>query len=104
MSTSPLIALGSRLLPLMEQVQDPQFQPQQGDTIIVEVNNRLITESFAIHWHGIRQVELYFPFSHLSFFFLNQYLQTLCMINFSCLLICAIHHREERLGVMEQHG
>lgn len=82
----------------------PTISAQQGDTIIVEVNNRLITESFAIHWHGIRQVELYFPFSHLSFFFLNQYLQTLCMLNFSCLLICAIHHREERLGVMEQHG
>jgi FtsP/CotA-like multicopper oxidase with cupredoxin domain len=47
----------------------PTISAQQGDTIIVEVNNRLITESFAIHWHGIRQVELYFPFSHLSFFF-----------------------------------
>ncbi|KAK4583972.1 hypothetical protein RGQ29_021909 [Quercus rubra] len=33
----------------------PTILAQQGDTVIVNVKNKLITESFAIHWHGIRQ-------------------------------------------------
>ncbi|KAB1209571.1 L-ascorbate oxidase [Morella rubra] len=33
----------------------PTILAQQGDTIIVEVTNSLITENLAIHWHGIRQ-------------------------------------------------
>lgn len=34
----------------------PTIQAQEGDTIIVEVNNSLLTENLAIHWHGIRQI------------------------------------------------
>jgi hypothetical protein len=37
----------------------PTIQAQEGDTVIVEVNNNLLTENLAIHWHGIRQVGLY---------------------------------------------
>ncbi|KAL5556394.1 hypothetical protein UlMin_038630 [Ulmus minor] len=33
----------------------PTIQAQQGDTIIVELKNSLLTENVAIHWHGIRQ-------------------------------------------------
>lgn len=36
----------------------PTILGQQGDTIIVEVTNQLLTENLAIHWHGIRQVQL----------------------------------------------
>ena len=34
----------------------PTIQAQQGDTIIVELKNSLLTENLAIHWHGIRQI------------------------------------------------
>ncbi|KAJ1398632.1 Multicopper oxidase, type 1 [Sesbania bispinosa] len=34
----------------------PTIQAQEGDTVIVEVNNKLLTENLAIHWHGIRQI------------------------------------------------
>ena len=34
----------------------PTITARQGDTVIVEVTNRLLTEGLAIHWHGIRQV------------------------------------------------
>ncbi|KAL3721671.1 hypothetical protein ACJRO7_034067 [Eucalyptus globulus] len=34
----------------------PTILARQGDTIIVEVTNRLVTENLAIHWHGIRQI------------------------------------------------
>ncbi|CAI9780945.1 unnamed protein product [Fraxinus pennsylvanica] len=34
----------------------PSIIAQQGDTIIVELKNSLITENVAVHWHGIRQV------------------------------------------------
>lgn len=44
----------------------PTILAQQGDTVIVNVKNKLITESFAIHWHGIRQVDLHLPFSYPS--------------------------------------
>jgi len=37
----------------------PTIQAQEGDTVVVEVNNKLLTENLAIHWHGIRQVGLY---------------------------------------------
>lgn len=33
----------------------PTIDAQQGDTVVV-VNNSLLTENAAIHWHGIRQV------------------------------------------------
>ncbi|XP_074306444.1 L-ascorbate oxidase-like [Silene latifolia] len=34
----------------------PTITAQQGDTVVVEVTNGLITENLAIHWHGIRQI------------------------------------------------
>ncbi|XP_054805541.1 L-ascorbate oxidase-like [Prosopis cineraria] len=34
----------------------PTIQAQEGDTIVVELKNSLLTENFAIHWHGIRQI------------------------------------------------
>lgn len=34
----------------------PTILAQQGDTVIVELKNSLLTENVAIHWHGIRQV------------------------------------------------
>lgn len=34
----------------------PTILAQQGDTIVVELKNSLLTENIAIHWHGIRQV------------------------------------------------
>ncbi|XP_051141047.1 L-ascorbate oxidase-like [Andrographis paniculata] len=33
----------------------PSIVAQQGDTIVVELKNSLLTENVAIHWHGIRQ-------------------------------------------------
>lgn len=35
----------------------PTILAHQGDTIIVELKNSLVTENIAIHWHGIRQVQ-----------------------------------------------
>ncbi|KAL9329668.1 hypothetical protein ACSQ67_004671 [Phaseolus vulgaris] len=34
----------------------PTIQAQEGDTVVVQVNNTLITENLSIHWHGIRQI------------------------------------------------
>ncbi|OVA06999.1 Multicopper oxidase [Macleaya cordata] len=34
----------------------PSIIAQEGDTIIVELKNSLLTENVAIHWHGIRQI------------------------------------------------
>ncbi|ERM94240.1 hypothetical protein AMTR_s00010p00213750 [Amborella trichopoda] len=34
----------------------PSIVAEQGDTIVVELTNRLLTENIAIHWHGIRQI------------------------------------------------
>ncbi|RYR65978.1 hypothetical protein Ahy_A03g011907 isoform B [Arachis hypogaea] len=34
----------------------PTIQAEEGDTVVVEVNNSLVTENLAIHWHGIRQI------------------------------------------------
>ncbi|MQM14814.1 hypothetical protein Taro_047749 [Colocasia esculenta] len=34
----------------------PTIDAQQGDTVVVEVKNGLLTENVAIHWHGIRQI------------------------------------------------
>lgn len=36
----------------------PTIVAKQGDTIVVEVKNSLMTENLAIHWHGIRQVNM----------------------------------------------
>lgn len=40
----------------------PTIEAEQGDTVIVEVKNTLLTENLSIHWHGIRQVTLKFLF------------------------------------------
>ncbi|XP_021714136.1 L-ascorbate oxidase-like [Chenopodium quinoa] len=34
----------------------PTITAEEGDTIVVEVTNNLVTENTAIHWHGIRQI------------------------------------------------
>ena len=34
----------------------PTITAHQGDTVVVEVTNSLVTEGLTIHWHGIRQV------------------------------------------------
>lgn len=34
----------------------PTITAEQGDTVVVEVTNHLLTENTAIHWHGIRQI------------------------------------------------
>ncbi|XP_010680584.3 L-ascorbate oxidase [Beta vulgaris subsp. vulgaris] len=34
----------------------PTITAEQGDTVVVEVTNGLLTENLAIHWHGIRQI------------------------------------------------
>uniref|UniRef100_A0A7N0T6V5 L-ascorbate oxidase n=2 Tax=Kalanchoe fedtschenkoi TaxID=63787 RepID=A0A7N0T6V5_KALFE len=34
----------------------PTIVAQQGDTVVVELTNSLLTENVAIHWHGIRQI------------------------------------------------
>ncbi|KAF8017583.1 hypothetical protein BT93_H2691 [Corymbia citriodora subsp. variegata] len=34
----------------------PSILAQQGDTVVVEVTNGLVTENLAIHWHVIRQI------------------------------------------------
>ncbi|KAJ6791887.1 putative L-ascorbate oxidase [Iris pallida] len=34
----------------------PTIIAEQGDTVVVEVQNGLLTENTAVHWHGIRQI------------------------------------------------
>ncbi|KAK1351301.1 hypothetical protein POM88_054488 [Heracleum sosnowskyi] len=34
----------------------PTIRATQGNTVIVELKNNLLTENVAIHWHGIRQI------------------------------------------------
>ncbi|OMO70931.1 Cupredoxin [Corchorus capsularis] len=34
----------------------PTIRAKAGDTIVVELTNRLHTEGVVIHWHGIRQI------------------------------------------------
>ena len=34
----------------------PTITAEQGDTVVIDVKNALLTENLAIHWHGIRQV------------------------------------------------
>ncbi|CAN6195691.1 unnamed protein product [Urochloa humidicola] len=38
------------------QTPGPTIRATQGDTVVVRVNNSLLTENVAIHWHGIRQI------------------------------------------------
>lgn len=37
----------------------PTINAEVGDTIVVELKNHLLTENVAIHWHGIRQVNIF---------------------------------------------
>ena len=48
----------------------PTIFAQQGDTIIAEVTDKLFTDGVTIHWHGIRQVELYTHTHTLMYLFL----------------------------------
>lgn len=43
----------------------PTIRARAGDTVVVELTNKLYTEGVVIHWHGIRQV---FLITILSFF------------------------------------
>lgn len=38
------------------QFPGPTLRAQAGDTIVVELTNKLSTEGVVIHWHGIRQI------------------------------------------------
>lgn len=56
----------------------PTILAQQGDTIVVELKNSLLTDNIAIHWHGIRQVSV--PLRHAAF--------CICWLN-----CCSFHYR-----------
>ncbi|ESW04996.1 hypothetical protein PHAVU_011G143000 [Phaseolus vulgaris] len=36
----------------------PTIQAQEGDTVVVQLNNTLMTENLSIHWHEIRQTSI----------------------------------------------
>ncbi|MBA0853988.1 hypothetical protein Goshw_024655, partial [Gossypium schwendimanii] len=38
------------------QFPGPTIRAKAGDTIVVDLTNKLHTEGVVIHWHGIRQV------------------------------------------------
>ena len=38
------------------QYPGPSFRAREGDTIVVEIENKMPTENVVIHWHGVRQV------------------------------------------------
>ena len=46
----------------------PIIHAQQGDTVVVNLTNTLLTENVAVHWHGIRQVVSFLPFNHSHYF------------------------------------
>nr|CAD1825202.1 unnamed protein product [Ananas comosus var. bracteatus] len=46
------------------QTPGPTIVAEQGDTVVVEVKNSLLTENVAIHWHGIRQPGTYLYHAH----------------------------------------
>lgn len=37
----------------------PTIRARTGDTISVELTNKLLTEGVVIHWHGIPQVRIH---------------------------------------------
>lgn len=45
----------SVLIAINEGFPGPTIQAEAGDTIVVELENKLPTEGVVIHWHGIRQ-------------------------------------------------
>jgi hypothetical protein len=63
------------------QFPGPTIRANAGDTIVVELTNKLSTEGVVIHWHGIRQVR--FCFVLLCFTFsLSLSPSSFSMINF----------------------
>eukprot|EP00249_Psilotum_nudum_P030466 c43110_g1_i1 orf=2-400(-) len=44
------------LITINGQYPGPTIRAQEGDTIVVAVENLMATEAFVIHWHGIRQI------------------------------------------------
>ncbi|KAL9276933.1 hypothetical protein ACSQ67_025518 [Phaseolus vulgaris] len=42
----------------------PTIQAQEGDTVVVQLNNTLMTENLSIHWHEIRQPGIYLYHAH----------------------------------------
>ena len=42
------------------QFPGPTIRAVAGDTIVVDLTNKLHTEGVVIHWHGIRQVSFVF--------------------------------------------
>ena len=73
----------------------PTILAEEGDTVIVELTNGLLTENVAIHWHGIRQVEQRFIYN--VFFFLS-----LSGLNFAVLIVHLLDYRLGRHGLMER--
>ena len=76
----------------------PTILAEEGDTVIVELTNSLLTENVAIHWHGIRQVEQRLIYN--VFFFLP-----LSGLNFAVLMVHLLDdYRLGRHGLMERKG
>lgn len=46
------------VLAINGQFPGPTIRARAGDTVVVELHNKLHTEGVVIHWHGIRQVIL----------------------------------------------
>lgn len=63
------------------QFPGPTIRAVAGDTIVVELTNRLHTEGVVIHWHGIRQVLVfvYFAFD-IIFLSINSWFKLLSEI------------------------
>jgi hypothetical protein len=46
------------------QFPGPTITAEVGDTLVIELTNKLATEGTVIHWHGIRQVIKFLYFFH----------------------------------------
>lgn len=55
------------------QTPGPTIYASEGDTVVVEVKNVLLTENAAIHWHGIRQVSIDFNESYQNIYLINYF-------------------------------
>ena len=76
----------------------PTILAEEGDTVIVELTNGLLTGNVAIHWHGIRHVEQRLIYN--VFFFLP-----LSGLNFAVLMVHLLDdYRLGRHGLMERKG
>lgn len=47
---------GGVVIAINKKFPGPTIRARVGDTIIVDLTNKLHTEGVVIHWHGIRQV------------------------------------------------